>query len=237
MLPDSDIVYYGDTAHVPYGGRPHDEIERLTLNAVSVLRKRKPDLIVIACNTATSVAINAVRAANPDVPIVGVVPVLKTAAETTKTGHVAVLATDATLKSQSYQDLKNRFASKVAVLELALPEWVAFVEQGNVNGTDAHASVATVAQKVLAAGSDVVALGCTHFPFLRPAIEQALPGVLVLDSGGAVARQVVRVLEATNTLKQQHERGTVTYLCSGDPDTFAGVAGQLLGEGVTVTRR
>lgn len=232
-LPSADFTYYGDTAHVPYGGKGDDEITHLTLRAVEVLKQQRPDLVVIACNTATSVAISTVREKNPKLPVVGVVPVLKTAAEHTKTKHVAVLATDATLKSTSYRDLKDRFAKGIDTLELALPEWVAFVEQGNLDGDDVKDSVKIVAEKVTASHADVVALGCTHFPFLRSLIEGALPGVAVLDSGPAVARQVIRVLTNNGKLPAAAGKGTLGYCCSGDPEIFSGVASKLLGERVS----
>jgi len=232
-LPSGDFTYFGDTAHVPYGGKSNHEITDLTLRAVDILKQRRPDLVVIACNTATSVAISAVREKNPELPVVGVVPVLKTAAEYTKTKQVAVLATDATLKSASYRDLKKRFAGGVETLELALPEWVTFVEQGNLDGDDVKESVKTVAEKVTASHADVVALGCTHFPFLRPMIEKALSGIEVLDSGPAVARQVVRVLTNNGKLPAAQGSGTVKYYCSGDLGQFSAVATKLLGERVS----
>ncbi len=233
-LPSVDLTYFGDTANVPYGGKGDDEIARLTVRAVDVLKRQQLDLVVIACNTATSVAISAVREMNPDLPVVGVVPVLKTAAERTSAGRIAVLATDATLKSASYHDLKTRCAEGTETLELALPEWVTFVEQGDLDGDDVKGSVRTVAEKVRAFNADVVALGCTHFPFLRPVIERALPGVAVLDSGAAVARQVVRVLTNNGKLPAAQGSGTAGYYCSGDPGRFSAVATQLLGERVNV---
>ena len=231
-LPSADYVYFGDTAHVPYGGRQDVEITRLTMRAVDELKRYAPDLVVIACNTATSVAITAAREANSELPMVGVVPVLKTAASHTNTNRVAVLATDATIRSTSYRDLKERFAQGIEVLELALPEWVTFVEQGIIDGDDVARSVAIVTDKVRAFGADVVALGCTHFPFLRTAIEQALHGVEVLDSGPAVARQVVRVMTSNKSLNDGTHEGVITYLCSGDAARFSDVASRLLGEHV-----
>ena len=232
-LPSADFMYYGDTAQVPYGGKSDDEIARLTLLAVALLKQRQPDLVVIACNTATSVAISMVRKRNPGLPVVGVVPVLKTAAEHTRTKHAAVLATDATLKSTSYRELKERFAGGTDMLELALPEWVTFVERGNLDGDDVEQSVQEVADKVTAFNADVVALGCTHFPFLLPVIEKAMPDVEVLDSGPAVARQVVHVLTNNGKLPATNGSGTVRYYCSGDPGQFSAVATRLLGERVS----
>lgn len=200
LLPHEDFVYLGDTANVPYGGRKDEHIRQLSEAAVQTLLRYHSDLVVVACNAATSVAINQLRLDYPKLPIVGVVPVLKTAAEQTKTNKIAVLATVATLTSRTYADLKEQFARDLQVLELALPEWVLLVERGELDGSTIRSSVMQVAEQVEAFGADVVALGCTHFPFLRPEIEQAMPMVVVLDSGPAVARQVVRVLTANQKL-------------------------------------
>lgn len=235
-LPSADFVYFGDTANIPYGGRPWNEIVELSIQAVRVLHRDTPDLVVVACNTVTSVAIEELRRTFPALPIVGVVPVLKTAAAQTKNKKVAVLATIATLTSRTYANLKEQFARELEVLELALPEWVLLVEQGKVSGLEVETSVHDVAEQVKAFGADVVALGCTHFPFLRSVIEQALPNVPILDSGSAVARQVVRVLTANQKLPDQSKAGSVTYLCSGDPAAFSRVASMLLGEQVEAKR-
>lgn len=236
LLAHGDFVYFGDTANVPYGGRKDEHVRQLSENAVQLLLKLNADVIVVACNAATSVAINQLRLDHPKLPIIGVVPVLKTAAAQTKNRKIAVLATVATLTSRTYANLKEQFARELEVFELALPEWVLLVEQGTVSGEEIETSVRDVAERVRAFGADVVALGCTHFPFLRPAIEQALPNVPILDSGSAVARQVVRVLTANQKLPDQSKAGSVTYLCSGDPAAFSRVASLLLGEPVTARR-
>lgn len=232
LLPQGDFVYFGDTANVPYGGRKDDHVRQLSEAAVQTLLRYQPDVVMVACNAATSVAINQLRLDHPKLPIVGVVPVLKTAAEQTKTSKIAVLATVATLTSRTYADLKERFARDLHVLELALPEWVLLVERGEVDGPAARASIMSVADQVKSFGVDVVALGCTHFPFLRRLIEEAMSNQAILDSGPAVARQVVRVLTANRALPPDGAKGSVAYLCSGDPGAFSAIASKLLGEDV-----
>jgi glutamate racemase len=229
--PQVDTVYFADTAHVPYGGRPQAEIRLLALNAVQQLLAYQPELIVIACNTATSVAITDVRAAHPEVPIVGVVPVVKTLAERTRNGKVAVVATPATLSSATYAQLKVAHAANVEVLEIPAPEWVMLIEHGEVDSPAAQAAVQNVATQIQIFGADVVALGSTHFPWLRPMIERLLPGVQVLDSGSAVARHVIRILSAQG--KPSQGSGQQIFLSSGDPASFAAIASRLLGEQIT----
>lgn len=236
-LPSSDITYLGDTAHVPYGGRSEDEIVRLSECCLGVLQHYRPDLVVVACNTATSVAIDRLRSQHPTLPIVGIVPVLKTAAERTKSDAIAVLATSATFRSASYKLLKAKFAADLRVEELPLPDWVMVVERGTLDDPSLLRSVEDVAKRIQASGADVVVLGCTHFPFLRSVLGPRLPGVTILDSGPAVARQVVRVLTANRTLPDGAGKGTTTYLCSGNPEAFSRVASLFLGEPVTATRQ
>lgn len=232
ILPNADIIYYGDSAHVPYGLRTPDEITELAGAAVEVLLQHHPDLVVIGCNTATAVAIHALRAKFPKVPIVGVVPVVKTLAERTRNKKVAVCATNATLASPMYAKLKQDFAQGVEFLELAQPDWVMFAEAADPLGPEAKVSVMAAAKKIRAFGADALALGSTHFPFLRPLIEPALLGVTVIDSGPAVARQVVTILAANKTMPSSNESGKVTYLCSGNPGAFGWVVSELLGREV-----
>lgn len=228
LLPQADIVYFGDSAHAPYGDRTDQDIIDLSLVAMDRLRAYHPQAIVVACNTATSIAIQALRQACPEVPIIGVVPVLKTVAEKTTGGRAAVLATRATLNSSSYQALKKAHVAKLKVLELALPEWVTFVESGLQDENAIRLSVAAVAREIAEHQADVVALGCTHFPYFRDRLQSALPNVLILDSGPAVARQVVRVLEQNNTLPGTEESGHITWLTSGDNERFSALAERLI---------
>lgn len=228
LLPNADFVYFADSANAPYGDRGDQEITALSLAAIERLRAYHPEAMIVACNTATSIAIEVIRAACPNVPVIGVVPVLKTVAATTSTGRAAILATRATLTSASYQQLKQQHASQTTLLEIPLPEWVRFAEDG-LQSTDAiRVSVAGVARTIVEHGADVVALGCTHFPFFRAQLQSMLPNVLILDSGPAVARQVVRVLERNHALPGPEESGQITWLTSGDATTFTALADRLL---------
>lgn len=234
VLPEADIVYYGDTAHVPYGTRSAAEVTKLAATAVEILLGHHPDLIVIGCNTATVVALETLRTRYPQVPIVGVVPVVKTLAERTRTNKVAVCATAVTLASAMYKKLKVEYAAGVDFIELAQPDWVLFAEAADTTGPETKVSIMSAAKKIRSYGADMLALGSTHFPFLRPLLEAALPGVVIVDSGPAVARQVVTILAANKTMPTSNETGTVTYLCSGNPTAFSWVVSQLLGQSVTV---
>ncbi|MBI2984952.1 MAG: glutamate racemase [Candidatus Kerfeldbacteria bacterium] len=226
FLPNEPMVYLADTAHVPYGKREEAEIRRLSSQAIKLLLCYQPDLIVVACNTASTIALAHLRQVNPDIPFVGIVPALKPAAALTKTGWIAVLATAATLKSDGYQKLKQSFARSVTVVDQRCPEWVMLVEKGSVDNAAAEAAVRHVIDPLRREGVDTHVLGSTHFVFLRRLIETAAgPGATLLDSGAAVAQQVGRLLKTG----QPTSPGPVEhFLCTGDPQLFSAVASRLL---------
>lgn len=228
LSPRLDIVYYGDTAKVPYGDRPPEEIMRLVFAAVQRLLAYRPAALVVACNTATTVALESLRKAYPDLPIIGIVPVVKTLAEQTANGRVAVIATPGTLSSSVYTELKEKCISHLAVLEIAPAGWVRLVESGELFDSTAQSIIQPVIEQIREFDADTVALGSTHFPWLRSLIEAALPRVRVLDSGAAVARQLVRVLTQAGKGSELNGDGATRYLVSGDPAAFSRVATRLL---------
>jgi glutamate racemase len=232
LEPGIDVVYFGDTAHVPYGDRSESEVKELVLRATKHLMSYRPAVVVIACNTATSVAIEELRRIYPDTPIIGVVPVIKTLAERTRNDRVAVVATQRTLSSSIYHDLKQRFADHLSVLEIACPDWVRLVEAGQLNTPAAYSAIRPVVEKIIEFNSDVIALGSTHFPWLKPVVEELLPNVLVLDSGAAVARHLVRVLNQTGQTVELNGKGEVRYLVTGEAESFSVIASKLLGNKV-----
>lgn len=229
LSPNEDTVYFGDTARVPYGTRSADEIIDLSLRAVNFLVNQKSKLVVVACNTATSVAIEGVRKQISSVPIVGVVPVMKTLAERTKNKRVAVCATAATLSSNSYAKLKQDFCGDIEVLEIARPEWVTFVESGDTTSSKVVESVNETANEIRDFGADSVALGCTHFDFLRPQLERTMSEIAIYDSGAAVARHIVRVLNTNHALTTNGQSGNEMFFVSGSPEKFSIIASGLLG--------
>lgn len=233
ILPAEDVVYLGDTANVPYGTKAAEEITRLAIQATAFLLNAQPDIIVVACNTATSVAITTLRSRFPTVPIVGVVPVMKTLATQTITKRVAVCATSATLQSALYQKLKEDFCAGIVVLELARPEWVTFVESGQIDSPQLVASVASTLSEVQTFGADVMAFGCTHFSFLRSSIGSLTNGIRVLDSAPAVARHVARILGMVRRRSTKPRDRKEAFFSSGDPVLFSKTASLLLARQIT----
>lgn len=160
-------------------------------------------MIVVACNTATAAAIDYLRAKYPEVPFVGLEPAVKPAALKSKSGVVAVLATEGTFNGRLYKETSTRFAKNVVVLTVVADEFVLMVERGETGGKKAEAAVRKRLEPLLAAGADHIVLGCTHFPHLKPLMEKIAAGrAEIVDPSDAVARQAKRVLEAKGLLRK-----------------------------------
>ncbi len=193
-LPRADLIYLADTAHVPYGEKPDEFITGRVLAIGTHLAAAGCDLIVVACNTATTAAIQTLRDHLPGIPIVGVEPGVKPAAQTSPSGHIAVLATEATAKSRRLAHLIATHAAHAQVDVVPCPGWATHVETLQPATARFRAEVKEKIAPLLAAGVDRIVLGCTHYAFLTPLIAPLLKGQAELvDVAEAVARQVVRL--------------------------------------------
>lgn len=232
LLPHEDLVYFADTAYFPYGPRPREEIRERADAITRILLDRRAKLIVIACNTATSAAVAELRARYA-VPIVSIEPALKPAAERTSTGVVALLVTPGTARGAKLADLIDRHGRGVDVRVIEAPGLAEQVEAGAVDDVRTIDMVRTFSRAARAAGADVLALGCTHYAFLRRAFERELgPRAAVLEPSEAVARQTVRVLDERGLRSDERVTGAIEYICSGDPQAFERVRAVVMGEGV-----
>jgi len=197
-LPNERIVYFADTAHVPYGPRDNQNIRELTAQAVEWLYRQGCKVAVVACNTASAFSLDHLREHYGDhFPIIGLVPALKPAILQTKTKKVAVLATPATFRGRLIQDVIENFAipSDVNVLPVICLDLVPIVEAGKHMESICLQKLKEVLQPVVDENVDYLVLGCTHYPFLKAAIETVFPAQFILiDSGLAVARQTARIL-------------------------------------------
>lgn len=216
-LPNEQIVYYADTAHVPYGPRDDQEIRELTAQAIEWLYRQGCKIAVVACNTASAFSLDYLRAHyGEDFPIVGLVPALKPAVLQSKTKTVAVLATPATFRGQLIKDVIQRFAlpAEVKVIPLTSLELVPFVESGAQMSAACLSTLSELLQPVVDAGADHLVLGCTHYPFLKTAIQSIFGQKLTLiDSGTAVARQTSRILIKNELLFDQSVADTLQIAC------------------------
>jgi len=216
-LPNESIVYYADTAHVPYGPRDDQNIRELTAAAIEWLYRQGCKVAVVACNTASAFSLDYLRDHyGEDFPIIGLVPALKPAVLNSQTKTVAVLATPATFRGQLIKDVMQRFAipAQVQVLNVTNLDLVPFVEQGAQMSEACLSSLQQSLQPVVDQGADYLVLGCTHYPFLKPAIESIFGQKLTLiDSGIAVARQTSRILIKNELLFEQSLADTLQIAC------------------------
>ena len=209
LCPDVPTVYIADSANCPYGNKPAEEIVRLCEANTRKLLGQGCKLIVVACNTATAAAIDYLRAKHPTVPFVGIEPAVKPAALRSKSGVVAVLATQGTFNGRLYRETSARFAKGVTILATVADEFVLEVEKlRGVKVTQLQgarlARLERIVRKriepLIAAGADHIVLGCTHFPHLKPLIEKVAAGrATVVDPSEAVARQAKKLWEKLTT--------------------------------------
>ncbi|KAF7599194.1 MAG: glutamate racemase [Candidatus Dactylopiibacterium carminicum] len=216
LLPGENLLYCADSGHAPYGEKPQALIEARSLEICDFLLDQGAKALVIACNTATAAAANAIRARWPWLPVIGVEPAVKPATAATHKGVVGVLATTGTLESARFAALLDRFGHGVQVITQPGTGLVDLIEQGEFDGPRLRGLLTQHLAPMREAGADTVVLGCTHYIFLRPLIAELLgPAVALIDTGAAVARQLQRQLEAAD-LTAAVEQGGERFFCSGD---------------------
>lgn len=231
-LPGESLYYLADLAHFPYGPRYQHQVRGFALRLIDHLVEQDVKLVVIACNTATAAALNVARERFA-VPVVGVIaPGAQAAVQATRVGRVAVISTQGTHDSQEYVHAIKEANPAVGVLSQPAPELVEIVEAGEANSKRAERAVAAVLADILAWGADVLLLGCTHFPLLRPSIRRVAGRRLrIVDSAETTAARVERILRV-NRLGADPSScpGPPRLLVTAHPQRFATTATRLFGE-------
>lgn len=226
LLPDNPTIYVADQGNLPYGPRPVNEIRTFVHAIADFLIAQNVAVIVIACNTASAAALYYLREVFPNIPIVGMEPALKPAAEITQSGIVGVLSTRTTAEGEPYQRLLSRYGEQVHVITQVAPELVTIAEAQSQHTPESRTAIAETLRPMLDAGVDAIALACTHFPFVADAIQSiAGKGVHLIDPAPAVARQTARVLSADVIAEPVPN----TYFTSGDLTNFRHMLKLLVG--------
>lgn len=234
-LPAEALIYVADSAHAPYGAKSAHFIESRTLAIAEFLVARDAKALVVACNTATAAAIHSLRA-RYDLPIVGMEPAVKPAAEATRAGVIGVLATSGTLESGKFAELAQRFGSRARVIVQPCPGLVEQVEQGDLDGPLTRRLLAGFVAPLLAAGADTLVLGCTHYPFLEPLLRELVgEKIAIIETGAAVARQLSRRIGETDFLDTRPQ-GTERFFSSGEPGQLEALLPRLWGGPARVER-
>jgi glutamate racemase len=231
QLTNESVIYFGDQGHVPYGPRPLDEVREFSKAITRFLLGMGAKLIVVACNTASAAALHSLRQAFPDVSFVGMEPAVKPAAENTRTGVVGVLATPATFQGALYASVVERFAGNVTLLQNPCPGLVQQIERGELDSNETRTILESALLPMLDRGIDTIVLGCTHYPFVIPLIQEIVGSdVRVIDPAPAVARQVSRLLDSPGGRAVSPISGALRFFTSGNANRFEAMLPKLLDE-------
>lgn len=220
-LPAEDLIYVADSAHAPYGDKPVADIQERAFHIVETLLEHPVKAIVVACNTATGVAVEPLRA-RWSLPFVAIEPAVKPAAAATRTGIVGVLATRQTIASPRFARLADTWANGARILAQPCPGLVEQIERGELTTAKTRDLVASFVRPLVEQGADTLVLGCTHYPFVEPVIASiAGPGVAIINPAAAVARELRRRLTEATLLAPATRAGTTTFRTSGSPEQLA----------------
>jgi glutamate racemase len=232
-LPNESTLYLGDNARAPYGPRTDEEVRRFSAECLDELASRDVKAVVVACNTSSAVAINQLRL-RYSVPILGVVrPGATSAVLATRTRHVGVIATAATVRSRAYFQAIKDENPFIEVVEHATPELVPLVEAGHLEGELVEDVVRRSLEPLLetAGPMDTLLLGCTHYPLLAPVIREVVgPGVQVINSASATASALANLLEIHGLAAPPGYTARHVQLTTGDVEAFGSIARRLFGE-------
>ena len=229
LFPDEHFVYLADQARAPYGDRTRQDVFTLTGAAVERLLQAQVKGIVIACNTASDVALSHLREAYPTVPFVGIEPAVKPAAAASQAGIIGVLATSGTVKGARLRSLIKRYAGTTTVLSQACPGLVELIEDGLAHTDATETLLHEYVDPLLKAGADTLVLGCTHYSFIADRLADLVgPDVAIVDPADAVARQIGRTMPLGGTA------GGVRYETSGDPVRMRRQLGEMFREDAAV---
>ena len=220
ILPNENFIYISDNAFAPYGALSPDNIRERSQALSHWLSEQSCKLIVVACNTATTNAIEALRKTHL-IPFVGIEPAIKPAAIETKTGVVGVLATKGTLSSGLFHETSMAYGQGIQILEKEGKHLVEMIESGMLQSEEMKQILQSYTQPMIEQGVDHLVLGCTHYPFLMPILTRILPQhIKIVDCNGAVAKQVERVLIKRELSCESQNLGNTTYFCTGDSQSM-----------------
>ncbi|MHB8880797.1 MAG: glutamate racemase [Thermodesulfovibrionales bacterium] len=237
-LPAENTVYLGDTARVPYGIRSPETVTRYSFENTRFLFSKHIKLLVMACNTASSISLEAVRR-SVALPVVGVIePGARAAVSATRNGKIGVIGTDATVRSNAYANAIRNLDASAEVFSLPCPLFVPLVEEGWTEGVVAELTAGTYLSDIRDKGIDTLVLGCTHYPLLKTVISKTMgPDVKLIDSAVETAFAIRDILSDLSLLRADHAAGSREYYVTDSPEKFVAVGERFLGSRINVITR
>ncbi len=237
QLPQEDIVYFGDTARVPYGIKSKETVIRFSIENILFLLKHRVKFICVACNTVSSLALPEIKQ-HFRVPLVGVIsPGAREAVYATRNKRIGVIGTKGTIKSRAYENEIRLLDPQVKVTAVACPLFVPFVEEGWLKGSVVRSVVKDYLKPLKTAGVDTLILGCTHYPLLKPEIQAVMgKNVVLIDSAKQVAIEVKKILAGEGLLNNKG-KGSSAFFVSDNPEWFSNLAERFLGRPLKNVKR
>ena len=229
LLPFENLFYVADSLYAPYGNKTAEEITARCMILADFLMLQNVKALVVACNTATAAAIDTLRETF-DIPIIGMEPAVKPAAEASKSGIIGVLATVGTLKSAQFAALLESYGRNVKVVTQACVGLVECIERGELDTPETKALIRQYTAPLLADGADTIVLGCTHYPFVKDAIREIVGDkISLIDTGAAVAKQLKRQLEEKDLLSTNQQKAEVKFWTNSEAENASQVTEKLWG--------
>ncbi len=215
VLPNEDFIYFGDSINAPYGTKDVNQVKKLTFHAVDFLLNKGVKAIVIACNTATSAAIDALRRKYKDIPIIGIEPALKPAVEISRGKSIIIMATPMTLAEKKFSDLMERYKRQVNIISLPCAGLVELIENGITQGEQIQSYLRDKLEQFETIDIASVVLGCTHYPFIKNELAKILgEKTVIIDGSVGTVNQLKRRLILNNILNEKKTKGTVIIYSS-----------------------
>jgi len=234
LLPHEHLMYVADSLHAPYGNKTPEEITSRCMILADFLISQNVKALVVACNTATAAAIDELREIF-DLPIIGMEPAVKPAAAATKSGVIGVLATVGTLKSAQFAALLESYGRNVKVVTQGCVGLVECIERGELDAPETKALIRQYTTPLLAEGADTIVLGCTHYPFIKMAIQGIVGGkITLIDTGVAVAKQLKNKLEEKGLLSTSKQKAEVHFWTNSEAENAEQVIEALWGESAKI---
>ncbi len=238
VLPQEDIVYFGDTVHFPYGSKSKEAVTRFSLDIANFLKAQKVKIIVVACNTASSFALSSLRE-KIDLPVIGVIePGAQSATDTTRNSKIGVIGTEGTINSRAFEEAIERIDKNVKVFSQPCPLFVDLVERNLLDKPWAKQIAEEYLSPLKNEGIDTLILGCTHYPLLKELLSGIMgQEVSLIDTAETTAKAVKRTLEEKNLLRKENRKAVYKFFVSDDPEKFLQLGGRFLGKSMDKAER